>query len=70
MIAAVYGKQSAVIGKGPLFHIFNVGAINPQGHIVLRLASHRAGVTTDTAPIINDESVVHRVCVLIGIESI
>ncbi len=68
MIAAVYRKQSAVIGKGPLLHILHMCPINPQGHIVLGFASHRAGVTTDTVPIVNDESVVHRVCVPIFME--
>jgi hypothetical protein len=47
------------IGVFPFFDVFYPGAVYPNGYIMLRLASHRAGMAADALAIVNNETVVH-----------
>jgi hypothetical protein len=58
MVASMDAEFSRRIWIGTSFDVLDVGSINPDGHIMLRLASHRTGVTSNAGPIVDDESIV------------
>ena len=47
MIAAEHREVAAVIGKLACLDVLHPGAIHTQGHVMLRLARHRARMATD-----------------------
>jgi hypothetical protein len=59
MVAASYLERPARIGKFPLFNIFDPGSTDAQGHLVLRLAGHAAGMTTDAGLIVDQKAIIH-----------
>ena len=66
MIAAVHRKDPPVVGEGALLHIFHMGSVDPQRHVVLRLAGHRAGMAPDAGAVVDYEAVIHsvRACII------
>ena len=53
MIAAEYREMAAVIGELACLDLLHPGAIHTQGHVMLRLARHRARMATDALASIN-----------------
>ena len=47
VIAAEYREMAAVIGELACLDLLHPGAIHTQGHVMLRLARHRARMATD-----------------------
>ena len=58
MIATHHGEQATRLRELPFFDIFDPRSIYTDGNFVLAFAGDRAGMTADTAAVINDESVV------------
>ena len=56
MIAAHDGKHPARIREMPLFYILDPSTIDPNGDIMLRFTSNRAGVAADAVAIVDYES--------------
>ena len=63
MITAHDGKYPARIGKLPLLYILAPGPIDPDGNIMLRFTSNRAGVAADAVAIVYYESKIQK-CLL------
>ena len=59
MVAARHLKHAPCARKLSLFHVLDPGAIHAQGHVILGLASHRAGMAADAFPVIDYKSVSH-----------
>ena len=59
MIAAEYREMAAVIGELACLDLLHPGAIHTQGHVMLRLARHRARMATDALAIINEKAKSH-----------
>ena len=59
MIAAEHREVAAVIGKLACLDVLHPGAIHTQGHVMLRLARHRARMATDALAIINEKAKSH-----------
>ena len=58
MVAAMHAEFSRGIRIGSFLDVLDVRPIDADGHIVLGLAGHSAGVTTDAGSIVDDESIV------------
>lgn len=59
MIAPLHTKNSAGIGVGALFGLFDPRPVHPDGNIVFGFAGDRTSVTADAFPIVYDKSVLH-----------
>ena len=59
MIAARHLKYAARVGKSTLLDVLDPGPIHAHRHLVLCLACHRAGVTSDALAVIDYEAVFH-----------
>jgi len=64
MVASMDGKFSGGIGESPLFNIFHMGAVHPNGYVMLAFASDRAGMASDAHAVINDKSVIQFILIL------
>jgi len=64
-ISAVVAPHNAHLTRGggvlTLIHIFHPRAKLPNGNIVFGLAGHRAGMATNTGPLINGKAVAHEI---------
>ena len=61
MIAAEDAEMTARIRERALFDVFDPGAEDADGDLMLFLAGHRAGVTPDTSVLVDDKTVWHGV---------
>ncbi len=52
-------KMAASVGKYAIFGIFDPGPKHPERDLVLRFTRGRTGMTTDTLPVVYDETVPH-----------
>lgn len=57
MVASHDGEEPFGVRPSPLLDVLDPGAVNAKRHIVLGLARNRTGVATDTARLVDDESV-------------
>jgi hypothetical protein len=67
MIAAHHRKKTAGIGESPFFDLLDVRSEHPDRHFMFRFASRRTGVTANTFAVINNESVFHKLILIVGI---
>jgi len=58
MVAAVDGELSSRVRVGSCLDVLDMGSVDSDWDIVLRLASDGAGVATDAGSVVNHESVV------------
>ena len=58
MVAAVDGELSSRVRICSRLDVLDMGSVDSDGNIVLRLASDCAGVATDAGSVVNHESVV------------
>jgi len=59
MVAAHNRKKPASVRELPFFYIFNPSTVDPDRHIVLRLAGDGTGVTSDTFTVVYNKAKVH-----------
>ena len=59
MVAARDLKYAARVGENALFDVLHPGPVHANRYLVLGLARHRAGVTTDALAVIDYEAVFH-----------
>ena len=57
VIATQHREGPLGVGPGPRLDVLHPGAIHPQRDVMLGLARHRAGVTTDARRLVDDEAV-------------
>jgi hypothetical protein len=60
MVAAHHPEVATARRKMSLFDVLYPGAEHPDRNIVFLLAGDRAGMTSDTSVVINDEAVAHQ----------
>ena len=60
MVAARDLERAPRLREDALLDVLDPGAGHAQRHLVLGLAGHRAGVTADAAPVVDQEGVVQR----------
>ena len=67
MIAARDLKYAAGVGENAFFYVLDPGPVHAHRHLILGLARHRAGVTSDAGALVDRESIshVHRPIVMI-----
>ena len=58
MVTSHDRKHARRVGKRSFFDVLDPGSIDAYRNVVFRLASDRAGVTTNTFSVVNDESVI------------
>lgn len=58
MVATHDREQTTRIGKFALLDILHPSSINPDRNLMFTLTSNRTGVTSDTASVVNNESVI------------
>jgi hypothetical protein len=59
MIASQHRKIALGVGKCTLLDVFHPSAVDPERHLVLFLARHTAGVTSDTFAVVNQKAKFH-----------
>ena len=62
VIATHDREKSPGIGKCSFFNVLHPSSIHADWDVVFRFASHRTGMATDAAAIVNDETVVLHEC--------
>ena len=60
VIAPHNREQPPCVRERTLFNVLDPSAIDPDRHLMLRLARHRTGVAADTLPVIDDKAEIHR----------
>jgi hypothetical protein len=56
MVAAHHRKDPAGVRKITFFNIFDPSPVDPDRHVMLRFACHRAGMTTNAVAVIDYKS--------------
>jgi hypothetical protein len=59
VITAANLKVAFGLGELPFFHVFDPGAIDPQGYFIFRLTSRAASMAANTGLVIDHKTVVH-----------
>jgi hypothetical protein len=59
MVAAQDGEIALCMREFPLFDVFDPGAVNPEGDLVLFFAGHAAGMAADTFAMVDQETEFH-----------
>ena len=58
MVAARHLEMTPVVRESARFHIFDPGAVHPQGYFVFAFAGGGAGVTADTFTVVDDKTII------------
>jgi len=58
MVAAHHGKRTLGFRKLPMLNVLNPGSVYPHRYFMLAFASHRARVTSNALPVVNNETVI------------
>ena len=57
MIAAIDEKIATRVGEFSAFNVFDPGAVNANGHIMLGLTRDGAGMAANTLALVNDKCI-------------